>query len=376
MHEGASEDLDDVARNPSGGVDVSATLVERFGHQLLTAAGMEANEAQTVSSLLVETSLRGTDSHGVVRYPVYARRTRHGGITSPAPTKWLRDEGGSCLLDAGGGAGHVVGVMAVDRAIERSAEHGVAAIGVRNSNHLGALASYADRMAEAGRIGIVMTNASPRMAPTGGAERLLGNNPWAIGVPHPEGPLVMDIANSVVAGGKLRLVKAKGETLPPGWAMDADGRPTTDPDAGLAGILEPIGGHKGYAILFMFDVMCGIMTGAANGPDVSDLFTYDRPMNCGHLFLALDVAAFTSEAEFSRRIAELGERLRGARRAPGVDEIFLPGDLEKRAIAKRTDAGLPLSAAVLADYLACARELQVAVPAWLDRALELTGGDR
>lgn len=339
--------------------------VDAFGQALLRAGGMQADEARTVSELLVETSLRGTDSHGVVRYPIYARRTVAGGIKSPAPITWVRDEGGTALLDAGGGAGHVVGALAVETAIERVAEHGIVGVGVRNSNHLGALAPYPLRIARAGHIGIVMTNASPRMTPTGGAERLLGNNPWSIALPHPDAPLVMDMANSVVAGGKIRLKKAAGEPLPQGWARDADGLPTTDPDEALAGILEPVGGHKGYAILFMIDVLCGILTGAASGPEVSDLFTLDKPMGCGHLFLAIDVDRFVGRAEFDARLATLGERVRGARRAPGVDEIFLPGDIERHARERREPVGVPLSAAVLRDYAATARDLGVELPGWL-----------
>lgn len=336
-----------------------------MGAALLRAAGMDPSEASTVATMLVETSLSGTDSHGVMRLPVYARRCMAGGIVSPASIERVRDGGGVVVLDGGAGSGHVVGARAVEEVTSRAAETGVAAVGVRNSNHLGALALYSRRIAERGQLGIVMTNASPRISPTGGFDALLGNNPWTIGVPHKSGALVMDVAQSVVAVGKIRMAKAAGESLPEGWARDKHGAPTTDPDAALEGLVEPIGGHKGYALVFMIDVLCAVLPGAVSGPAVSGLFALDRPSGVGHLFLAFDVGHFTDQASFSERLDGLVDLIRSSGRAPGVDAIHLPGDLERLSRERRKVEGIPLSPTVRADLADIAADLGVDRPAWL-----------
>ena len=346
-----------------------AQQVGAFGTDLLVAAGMIPDEAATVSDLLVETSLRGVDSHGVVRYPIYARRCRAGGIISPAPVEWVSDNGATSLLDAGDGAGQVVGCRAVERVIDRAATHGVAAVGIRRSNHLGALASYSQRIADAGHIGLVMTNASPQIAPTGGAEKLLGNNPWSIAVPYERAPIIMDMANSVAARGKIRLHKSAGTPVPEGWARDPQGLPTTDPDQALAGLLEPIAGYKGYAIVFMVDVLCGVLMGARNGPEVTELPTLDRPMGVGHLFLAINIDSFAGRETYDAKLEQLVQRIRGTRLAPGVEAVHLPGDIERNIAEERSTTGSPVSRSVLEDYRSAADELGCAVPDWIEAAL-------
>jgi len=347
------------------GTNVEPGDLEELGAALLRAAGMAASEAVAVAAMLVETSMHGTDSHGVMRLPVYARRCMAGGIVSPARIERLRDDGGVVVLDGGAAAGHVVGARAVEEVTARASATGIAAVAVRNGNHLGALALYSRRIAERGQIGVVMTNASPRIAPTGGFEALLGNNPWTIGVPHPSGPLVMDVAQSIVAVGKIRMAKAAGEQLPTGWARDKHGAPTTDPDAALEGLVEPIGGHKGYGLVFMIDVLCAVLSGAASGPAVSGLFALDRPSGAGHLFMALDIGHFTDPGAFAERLDLLVGLIRSSGRAPGVDVIHLPGDLERLTRERRLLEGIPLSAAVRADLAGITDELGIDRPVWL-----------
>jgi LDH2 family malate/lactate/ureidoglycolate dehydrogenase len=344
---------------------VPAEALEHLGTEVLSAAGMTRAEAELVSRMLVETSLDGVDSHGVLRIPVYARRCRAGGIVSPARIAPVRDGGGVLLLDGGAGAGHVVGMRAVEEVTRRAAEHGIAIVGVRNGNHLGALGSYARRIAERGHVGIVLTNASPRIAPTGGRDALLGNNPMAIAVPCREGPLLMDVAHSVVAVGKIRMAKAAGAALPPGWARNREGAPTTDPDEALDGLVEPVGGHKGYAMVLMIEILCGVLTGASSGPDVRGLFALDEPGGVGHQLIAIDIRGFTDPDAFEHRLDRLARTIRDSGRAPGVAEIVLPGDPEKRSRRHREVAGIPVTAAVRADLLAAAVEFGVPVPGWL-----------
>lgn len=343
--------------------------VRSFGDRLLRSAGFVPHEASTIADLLVETSLRGVDSHGVVRFPIYARRCRAGGIVSPAPLDWIVDSGAVALLDAGSGAGQVAAMAAMERSIALARAHGVAAVGVRHSNHMGALASYADRIASAGLYGIVTTNASPQIAPTGGAEGLLGNNPIAIGAPAPGDNIVLDMANSVAARGKIRLHMAAGTPLPEGWARDAAGRPTTDPQTAMDGLLEPIAGPKGYGLVLMLDLLCGILTGSRSSEEVGELTPLDRPTGVGHFFLAIDIARFGSLETFGSRVATLRDRVHAARRAPGIDELYLPGEIEDRTAADRQREGLPMSRPMLADFRAAATECGVDVPDWIAAAL-------
>lgn len=342
-----------------------AAVLEEFGERLLAAAGMTREESRTVARHVVWASLRGVDSHGVSRIPVYAQRVREGGIVSPTKIETVSETPAVLVIDGGDGVGQVIGEHATDVAVERARRFGVAAVGVRHGNHLGALAAYTHRAAEHGMIGIAMTNASPRIAPTGGAEPLLGNNPWSVAVPAPGRPLVVDMATSVAALGKVRLIQQRGEQLPEGWARDVDGLPTTDPAAAISGLLEPIGGHKGYAISLAVDLLAGVLSGSRDGPDVGVLTDSARTGGQGHLFLALSVEAFLPVADYERRVGEVADRLRSSRRSPGVDAIHVPGDIEDGVERRRRTDGVPLSDGIAAGLRRTATELRVDVPAWL-----------
>lgn len=339
-----------------------------FAAQVLAAAGMEASESRVVARHLGAASLRGVDSHGMTRLPVYAQRVRAGGIRSPVELTVVRDHSAVVVLDGGHGAGQVVGERAMDTAVERAHRFGLGAVAVRHGNHLGALAAYTVRAAEDGVIGIVATNASPRMAPTGGAEPLLGNNPWSVAVPGEGQPVVVDMATSVAALGKVRQLKERGEPMPAGWARDLDGRPTTDPAAAIDGLLEPIGGHKGYGIALVVDLLTGALAGSSTGPDVGVLTDAGRVGDQGHLFLALATEAFGPAEEYRRRVGAIAERLRASRTAPGVDAVRVPGDPEQSVQAQRTAEGIPLSDALATRLRDTAAECGVHVPAWLTEA--------
>lgn len=337
----------------------------QFGTEVLRAAGMTAQDSETVVHHLTQASLRGVDSHGLIRLLVYARRVRDGGIVSPAPIEVVSDNGSVVLLDGGGGAGQVVGQHATEILIERAGSTGIGAVGMRNSNHLGALASYGMAMAGHGLVSISMTNASPRMAPAGGAEPLIGNNPWSIVIPAGDRPLVMDMANSVVAVGKMRLLKARGKPLPAGWARDRDGVPTTDPDTAISGLLEPIAGYKGYVIALMLDVLAGVLTGSGFGPDVGALTKHGRPGRTGHFFLAFRVDDVMPREEFYGRMRDYLDRIRNSRRAVGSDEVLAPGDLESRVEDHRREHGIPVTVPLATALREAATEFGVATPPWL-----------
>jgi LDH2 family malate/lactate/ureidoglycolate dehydrogenase len=344
---------------------VAVGEIEALGQRVLHEAGMTADDAAIVSRHLALASLRGVDSHGLVRYLVYARRVASGGICSPSTITTLHDSGSSVLVDGGNGPGQVVGQHAMDTAVERALRGGVGLASVRSSNHLGALAPYTMDAAEHRCIGLAMTNASPRMAPTGGAQALLGNNPWSVAVPGPDGPVVMDMANSVAALGKVRLMQARGELLPEGWARDDVGLPTRDPQAAITGLLEPIAGYKGYVIALIIDLLTGALSGGGPSPTVGVLPDVARPGRTSHLFLAISVEHLVPWPEFLDRVGAVTAAIRASRLAADSAEVLVPGDLEARIAADRRAHGVPLTDELASSLRTAAEEFGVPAPGWL-----------
>ena len=235
----------------------------------------------------------------------------------------------------------------MDLAIDMAREHGVGAVGVRASSHFGMGALYVERAADAGMIGFAFTNATPNMPPAGGRGRFLGTNPIAVGVPNQDGdPLVLDMATSVVARGKIVMAEKEGRSIPPGWAIDAEGRPTVEPSAALVGAVLPMAGYKGAGLALIIDVLCGVLTGAAFGTHVVDLYdTGADRQNVGHFFVALDVEAFMPADAFNARINQYIAEVRSQPRLPDVEHIFLPGELEFAAARRSRVEGVPVSPA-------------------------------
>jgi LDH2 family malate/lactate/ureidoglycolate dehydrogenase len=228
---------------------------------------------------------------------------------------------------------------------------------------------FTRRAAAEGVVGILTTNASPAMAPWGGREKVLGTNPWSIAAPAPGGRVVaVDIANTAVARGKIYLAKNRGEPIPETWALTADGAPTTDPAEGVLGVILPMAGHKGYAITFLVDVLSGALTGSGVGTDVRGPYEPEGSSRCGHLFLALDPAAFGDPAGYESRVERLVEQVKGVPLAQGFDEVFYPGEVEDRAEAATLAAGgVLLAEQSLADLHRLAAECDVPFPVAVPR---------
>jgi LDH2 family malate/lactate/ureidoglycolate dehydrogenase len=238
-------------------------------------------------------------------------------------------------------------------------------VAVRNSNHFGMSAHYTRMMAEAGCVGVLTTNSSPSMAPWGGRARTVGANPWSVAAPAgAHGVAVMDLSNGNVARGKIYAARERGAAIPEGWALDAEGRPTTDPAAAIAGVILPMGGHKGYAISFMMDVLSGVLTGSSFATGVSGPQQAERRSGCGHLVLAIDVAAMADPAGFAERMEALIAEMKAVPRAEGFEEIFFPGEIEDRSRARREREGVEVPARTLAALEGLAAE--TGVPLALD----------
>ncbi|MFT4261889.1 MAG: Ldh family oxidoreductase [Nocardioides sp.] len=349
----------------------SAAELRRFASSVSQSHGVPPDEADLLADTLVVAELWGHASHGMLRLPWYVDRIVSG-ATEPACHESIPlDHGAVVVLDGNNGLGQVVSQRAVGVAIERAREHGISAVGVRNSGHFGTAAYFTRQIAEAGCVSILATNASPAMAPWGGREKRIGTNPWSIAAPAGDaGVTVLDIANTAVARGKIYLADEKNLPIPEGWAADADGAPTTDAKAAIDGLILPMAGHKGYIISFMMDVLAGVLTGSAFGRDVVGPYHQSGRSGVGHLFITIDVASMLDADDFAARMARLIDEVKSTPLAAGVEEIFYPGEIEDRNAARIERQGI----AVADDTWTSLEELAVrtGVPLPAELPIELT----
>ena len=321
-----------------------ASLLD-VGSRILVALGLPDDDARLVTDSLVTADSWGHASHGMLRLPWYAARLRTGVMTPVTEPHTVVDLPALCVLDGRHGIGQVLAGTACDDAVRRADSHGVGVVSVRNSNHFGTAAYWTKRMAESGCIGVLTTNSSPAMAPWGGKEKTVGANPWSIAAPGgSHGPVVLDISNTSVARGKIYSALQRGEDIPAGWAIDAEGRPTTDAQAALDGLMLPIGEHKGYGISFMMDILSGVLSGSSFGTSVVGPYVSDRPSGCGHLAIALKVDTMAGDEAFAARVDDLIDTTKSVSTAEGFSEVFYPGELEQRAEDAADAQGVALTA--------------------------------
>ncbi len=336
------------------------TLRERVA-ALYRAVGLPEEHAALVADTLVRADLWGHSSHGVMRAPWYLDRVRNGVMNPRTEARRVVDAGAIALVDGGEGVGQVIARDAMLDAVARARRHGVGVVSIRNSNHHGALGYFTRLAAAAGCIGMLAANGGPAMAPWGGRRMAVGTNPWSIAAPAgPHPPMMLDIANTVVARGKIFLARQKGQRIPDHWALDAEGRPTSDPVAALAGVILPMAEHKGYAIALMMDVLCGVLSGSGILTEVNSPFKTDKPSRSGHFLLALDIAAFGPREAFEARMEQMIDEVKAVPLAPGSDEILYPGELEARNEARHAREGLELPEKTLDDLRGEASRLGVA----------------
>ncbi|HUX87242.1 MAG TPA: Ldh family oxidoreductase, partial [Chloroflexota bacterium] len=317
-------------------------------------------DAELVANSLVLADLWGHQSHGMMRLPWYYRRIRSGVMKPVTRPDMVIDSGGVAVLDGNDGVGQVLASRAMHEAIGRAKTYGLGAVGVRNSNHFGT-AGYFTRMAPVeGCVGLLTTNAGPAMAPWGGRVKAVGNNPWSIAAPGGRrGLVVMDVANTVVARGKILLARQQGALIPEGWALNVAGEPTTDPNEALNGLILPMAGHKGYIISLMIDVLSGVLTGSSFGSSVSSPYYYDRRSGSGHLAIALDIGTFMPLATFNSRMDLLLDEIKAAPLAVGFDDVSYPGEPEARNEELNRANGLKLPEQTLRDLDKIAAEVGV-----------------
>jgi LDH2 family malate/lactate/ureidoglycolate dehydrogenase len=282
-------------------------------------------------------------------------------VSTKAAGAIVSDRDAAVVLDAGHALGHLTGEQAMALAVERARRFGLAAVAVRHGFHFGTARRFALAAAQAGCVGIAMSNTRPLMPAPGGAERVVGNNPIAIALPVVGPiPIVLDMATSEAAMGKIRMAEKSKQPIPSTWAVTAQGEPTTDPAAAIAGMLLPSGGAKGFGLSFMIDLMCGLLAQGASGPQVQPLYgDFAVPYDCSHLFMAIDVAHFCDVGTFRAQTAAAAERIRAGRRAPGVERLYAPGEPEWTR-RERAAGRVELAPAVAAMLVRFTRELGVA----------------
>ncbi|WP_245850724.1 Ldh family oxidoreductase [Paenibacillus herberti] len=342
-------------------VTFQAEQLTEFGKEVLMGLGMAEGDALIAADSLVRADLEGNESHGISRLPIYVKRMKEGRISAVANINF--EQLGSILrVDGNNGLGQVVAYRAIEQAIPLARESGMIGIFVRNSNHFGTAAYFCQQVCKQGMALIAMTNSPPGIAPWGGKKAFLGTNPLAFGFPSRSGPpVIIDMSSSVVARGKIILANKTGESIPQGWAMDENGVETVNPAAALRGAVLPLGGAKGYALALAIEMMCGVLSGAAYGPHVNNLYRdEDPPANVGHSFILMDIAKWMDMDDYFDLSDQLLREMKESPKASGTDEIFYPGERRSKEHTKRSGAGLTVPLEVVGELKRLGEEAGIA----------------
>ena len=344
------------------GVEVAAIV--QFITRALVSVNVPPEDAAQVAALMAESDARGGDAHGVFRLPQYVKQIQEGAVNARPDIRVVSERPGTALVDGDNGLGHLAMKRAAELAVEKARRCGVAWVGTRHGNHAGPAQLYPRMAAAQDMIGIYFCVGNANLVPPwGGTEALLSTNPIAIAVPglrHPS--IVLDMATTNAAFGKIRLKAQRNEPMPEGWMIDREGKPLTDPKRASEGFLLPIGGAKGYGLALMFGLLAGTLNGAAFGRDVVD-YTVDSktPSNTGQAMMAVDISAFADVTAFKQDVDEVWDEMKSSPTLPGFDEVRLPGERSENLYRERMASGVPLGAPLrkaldeLADRLAIAK---------------------
>jgi LDH2 family malate/lactate/ureidoglycolate dehydrogenase len=336
--------------------------LEAFVARALAAVGLPPSDAEQVAGLMVLADLRGADGHGIFRLPQYVRRIRAGGMNVRPDIDVVHETEAVALVDGDNGMGHLVMRFAAQVAIKKAERVGIGWVGVHRGNHAGPAALYAMMPLERDMIGIyIAVGNANHMPPWGGVELLLSTNPIAVAIPAlEEQPIVLDMATSVAAYGKVKTKAQRGEPMPEGWMIDALGKPLIDPQRAEEGFLLPIGGYKGYGLALVFGLLAGTLNGAAFGRDVIDFNREDKtPTNTGQVIVALDVSRFSPVEAFKRNVDQIIRDFRNSKKMAGVERIRLPGEQSHATWLERSAAGIPMNDTLFKDLQRLATDLRI-----------------
>jgi LDH2 family malate/lactate/ureidoglycolate dehydrogenase len=340
---------------------VDSEYLKTFIRDIFMSVKVTEEDAILTSNSLVEADLRGIYSHGVMRVPIYIKRIKLGLVNPISKINVIKDNKAIAVLDAHNCLGQVSSTKAMKMAIEKADKYSIGAIVVKNSNHFGAAAGYTLQAVEKDMIGYATTNAACRMVPTGGTEQIIGNNPFSYAIPAGKAlPVVLDISCSVVSVGKILLKRKKGEELPLGWALDREGNPTTDAFTAIdgGGSLVPIGEHKGYGVALVNDILSSSLGDSIGGTAVTSLYNFNtsKKSETGHFFMAIKIDNFIPINRFKQRIDKKIKAIKNSAKKEGVEQIYLPGEIEFNIKEKNLKFGIPISKEVLDDLKLMAKE--------------------
>ena len=314
-----------------------------FVIDILVTKGLTNADARLVGKCIVDADLRGVETHGLIRLPGYVDRLERG-LMNPKPKIKITGQTSVCAsLDGDNGFGFLAASRGMQEAITMASEHGIGVVSAFNSNHFGMAASYLIQAVDSGFFAFAFTNSARSMPPWGGRKGLFGTSPFAAAAPAGVGPpFILDMSPAIAARGKFRLAEKRGEKIPDGFALDKDGKPTTDPTEALEGVVLPIGGYKGSGIAMLMDILSGVVSGAGFAGGVRDQYTdWDGPQNVGHFFLAMQPGIFINEKEFRDRMDILVSEVKSNPLAQGHKEILIPGEKEAKLSEERKKNGIP-----------------------------------
>ncbi len=336
--------------------------LEEFTACVMRALGLPSDDAATVAALMVDADMQGSDGHGVIRLAPYAKRILAGGINLKPEIKVVQERTAMALMDGDNGMGHLVMKKATELAIYKARSAGIAWVGSRLSNHAGPASLYARMALQHDMIGLYFAvgNAN-HLPPWGGLDMLLSTNPIAAAIPTlNEAPVVLDMATTVAAYGKVKAKAQRGEMMPEGWMIDRQGQPLLDPTKSEEGFLLPIGGYKGYGLSLIVGILAGTLNGAAMGSQVIDFNKdFSTTTNTGQAIAIIDPAAFGDLHEFKQNVDTLVRELRGAERMPGVDRIWLPGEQSHEKRLSNEAHGILLAPSLMKQLNALATQLNI-----------------
>jgi LDH2 family malate/lactate/ureidoglycolate dehydrogenase len=333
-----------------------------FSNGVFEASGLDSRDASTVTDVLIHADLRGHASHGLTRIPIYAERIRAGVVNARPNIQVLRPAPAFLMVDADNAPGPVASLAAIEATIDTARDEGVCACVVAHSNHNGTGSYYAEKAIKAGCIFIGLTNAPPSMAVYGGKQAVIGTNPFTFGSPtQDQAPLLLDMATSVVARGKIVESAKRKEAIPENWALDSQGKPTTDAQAAEQGVVLPFGGPKGSALAIMGEVLCGVLAGGRFAGSMGNLYSdFETPQDIGHFFLVIDTSRTHLGTDYAARVSQLRNELKASAPAEGFTSVKMPGEVETERTAQTYENGISLPLNVVEDLNAIARQLGAA----------------
>jgi LDH2 family malate/lactate/ureidoglycolate dehydrogenase len=340
---------------------MSAPDLTRFCEEILQGAGVPRHKAGIAAECLVFANLRGVDSHGIQLLPFYIEQLLAGEMDPNADGRVIAENGCCLTFDAENALGQWAADTCCRHAIRIARDHGLALVTAKESNHFGAAAFWAQKMRDAGQIGIVMCNASPIVPPWQGKKGRMGTNPICMSVP---GPWLLDMATTTVAAGKVFKAFVNGQPeIPAGWAFDSEGHPTTDTQSAYKGMLMPLGGYKGSGLAMMVEILCSVLSGGVMPDQVGGIRFRGKRVRVSQMFLAIDVARFMPVEEFTARVTQLVEIMKSTPAAPGYNEVMVAGDPEWRMEAQRRRDGIPIADGNWDKLVKAAASVGVTAPA-------------